>query len=131
MSTDLIPLSVVAERLGVKPKTLRNRAARARAGLAGWSLPITKLGERCYVRAEDLELFLDGLKNQHTDDGPRAELHRIAGTVCKLFPSEAKRLREIAAVIPHPAPQRKRKPRAALRRVGAPLADTRQPEVQE
>ena len=126
----LVPLREAAQLLGVRPKTLRNRAARARAGLPGWSLPLVKLGARLFVATEDIDHFLDGLKNQHADDDPHAGLHRIADDIARLFPEHAETLRRIAVVIPTTPPRsRKRKPRAVLRRVGEPVADTGQDGV--
>lgn len=121
---DLIPLKTAAERLGLSAKTLRNRAARARAGLPGWHLELVKIGERLYVRTGDLDLFLAGLGQAEGDD-PKLEIQVIADQISRVFPEESEHLRSIAATIPPRLTRsRKRKPRTVLRAV-----ESEQPEV--
>jgi len=104
---NLIPLRDAARRLGLSPKTVRNHAAHARAGLPGWHLPLVKLGERLFVRSSDLDAFLSSLGDVR--HGPQREIEIIADTIAAIFPDESNRLRALAAVIPS-STQRSRKP---------------------
>jgi hypothetical protein len=99
MPDRLIPLAEAAARLGLSPKTLRNRASARRAGLAaGPTPPLHRVGSRLFVREADVERFIDTATSTSTTPGDLgAELRELADQVGGVFPDAADRMRTLAA----------------------------------
>lgn len=105
MAGSLLSLAEAAERLNVKPGTIRTAKWAADHGLPSRPLPpITKIGSRLYVDPDDLQKFIDEHTRTPGNGGdpektgeilPRA-LEEVATQIERLHPEQAKRLRALA-----------------------------------
>lgn len=93
----LVPLAEAAARLGLSPKTLRNRASARRAGLAaGPTPPLHRVGSRLFVREQDVIRFIDAATTDATPGDLGAELRALADQIAGVYPDAADRMRLLA-----------------------------------
>ena len=93
-------LTEASRRTGLASKTLRNLAAKQRAGLpTGYPyLKFRKRGRLLVVRESDLAAWLQAQDESNTtpDENLRATLETIAGQIAGIFPEQAQALRNVA-----------------------------------
>jgi len=130
-TADLIPIRM--KPTGEHPKTAKNRFHRRKKGLPVSPGPVPiKVGGLLYFRRSEVDAYLKGAQQERDGaDDIKTELLEIADDIEKTYcPHHGRRLRELAAHIPHiPTRKRKPKPRASLRRVSPPRTTEDQPEV--